>query len=702
MTVTAPKTFQMPPLSLRAAIAPESLDKKNRTVEVIWATGERRRVPGDWYTETHYEQLSLDPAHVKLDRLKSGRAPVLDSHGMDQWGNPLPGGGTLDNVVGVVKDAWIETHEDGQNYGHALLQISARNDHSEEVWAGIVEGTIPNVSIGYRVLTWRDITESEDDLTVLLGVWWEPIEISFVPMGQDSGARVRSADHFHTCKVVIDETQAMTKKSTQKPGAPAKPTPPEDGGAAAAPPANPEGAPAATAAPAAAPAAPAAAAAAPEAPVTGAAAAPAVETPEGDPADLEFQRGQEITAAVEKAGLTRAFADELIQGRVSIDRARALILDKLAEDGEGDPVSTQVRVGDDAAERTRALGVENAILHRIAPDKNQLDDEGRRFRGMSLLEISRDLLEAKGIRTRGMRRDELAYAALSTSDFPHILANVAKKFLGKVFAAADRTFLPLSRQVSFTDFKPRKVVALGDAPALLKVPEGAEITYGSMGEKGETYALATYARILHLTREMLINDDLDAFGRIPRMFGMSAAILENELAWQLWTANTDGVVMGDGLQLFAGGHNNTSTGVLGITGLSNARAKMRAQTSIDGKKMRLRPANLVLPFAHETLGEQLTASLAPSALSEHNPFASAFDNVIVEPLLDDKSSLEYYVTANPDQVDVMEHGYLEGHEGPYIETREGFEREGVEIKCRHDFAVAVIDHRGIVRSSGAA
>ena len=70
----------------------------------------------------------------------------------------------------------------------------------------------------------------------------------------------------------------------------------------------------------------------------------------------------------------------------------------------------------------------------------------------------------------------------------------------------------------------------------LKV-EGAEITYGTVSEKREQYTIATYARGLAVTREMIVNDDLRAFDRAITGFAGSARRLENSLVYQQLTAN---------------------------------------------------------------------------------------------------------------------------------------------------------------------
>jgi hypothetical protein len=49
----------------------------------------------------------------------------------------------------------------------------------------------------------------------------------------------------------------------------------------------------------------------------------------------------------------------------------------------------------------------------------------------------------------------------------------------------------------------------------------------------------------------------------------------------------------------------------------------------------------------------------------------------------------------------VEYCYLDGEEGPVIETENGFEVDGVSYKCRLDFAAKPIDHRGLHKANGA-
>ncbi|MGL6148527.1 MAG: ClpP-like prohead protease/major capsid protein fusion protein, partial [Plesiomonas sp.] len=73
--------------------------------------------------------------------------------------------------------------------------------------------------------------------------------------------------------------------------------------------------------------------------------------------------------------------------------------------------------------------------------------------------------------------------------------------------------------------------------------------------------------------------------------------------------------------------------------------------------------------------------------------------VIAEPRLDDNDAAAWYLAA-PQGRDTIEVAYLNGVDTPYIEQQQGFSIDGVATKVRIDAGVKVLDHRGLVKSSG--
>jgi ATP-dependent protease ClpP protease subunit len=384
----------------------------------------------------------------------------------------------------------------------------------------------------------------------------------------------------------------------------------------------------------------------------------------------------------------------------SADAAGKRLLETLAKSTE--PLNPRGRV-EHVADHDRATfraGAVAATLHRADPSANQMTEQAREFRGMNLRDLARAACERAGVRTAGMTPSEIAVKALhSTSDFPYLLESIVTKSLRAGYDGTQRTFVPFCRRATLPDFKTVSRVQLAGAPSLKKVLEGAEYEQGTIGEGAEKYQLSKYGRIVSATWETVINDDLDGLTRLPTMFGRSAADLESDVVYAIITANA---ALADGVALFHADHTNLGTaGVISDTTLSEAREKMLLQKGIEGRYITVRPEFLIVPPKQLTKAQQFTSlPIQPNAASSANPFYNAL-TIVVEPRLQDSSATAWYVSANPAAVDTIEYAYLEGAEGVFTETKQGFEVDGVQVKCRHVFAAKAIDYRGLFKNAGA-
>lgn len=348
-------------------------------------------------------------------------------------------------------------------------------------------------------------------------------------------------------------------------------------------------------------------------------------------------------------------------------------------------------------------GAIGAILNRSSPSAHKIDEKSRQFVGFDLCDMARDSLERAGMRTRGMSRQQIAVKALqSTSDFPAILENVVTKTLRAGYAASSRTFQPWTRQATLPDFKQISRVQLGGAPNLLKVLEGAEYEYGSIGEGAEKYAVQKYGRIVAITWETIINDDLDALTRIPQAFGASAGDLESDIVYAILNGNP---AMADTVALFHASHGNLGTGAALSAGnfapIAEMRQMMLLQKGVEGRYITVRPKFLIVPPELETAALQITnGTMLATQADKVNVVGPTF-TPIVEPRLHDGSATAWYGAADPSTVDTIEYAYLEGAEGVFTETRNGFDIDGVAVKCRHVFGAKAIDHRGLFKNAGA-
>lgn len=360
----------------------------------------------------------------------------------------------------------------------------------------------------------------------------------------------------------------------------------------------------------------------------------------------------------------------------------------------------------------RLEGIENALLHRINP-RSELTDNGRQYRSMSLIEIGREHLNLSGMPTQGMDRFRLVTEMLTfrsgmgtTSDFASLMANVATKRLRQAYDENAGTYgLWARRAPDAPDFRDINVVQMSAAPDLLQTSEHGEFKYGSMSSGAETYSLITYGRIFSLTRQAILNDDLRGFDRMITAYSASARRLENRLVYAQLTANA---ALSDGVALFHANHANLSTGAgsaLQASSLATARAAMRKQKGRQSEELNLAPAFLLVPSTLEQTAYQLTSAqyvpATPGAVNEFRAGGKTALQPVVETLLDAASTSAWYLAARNQEVDTVEYCYLDGADGPVIETKPGFEVDGTSVKCRLDFAAKAIDHRGLHKAVGA-
>lgn len=159
------------------------------------------------------------------------------------------------------------------------------------------------------------------------------------------------------------------------------------------------------------------------------------------------------------------------------------------------------------------------------------------------------------MRTEGMDRSTMIGRAFthSSSDFPKILENNARKAMLRGYEEAPEIFPRFTRVGNLSDFKIHTRTGIGTVASLRKVEEGGEYKHTTIGERGEQIQLATYGELFSITRQAIINDDLEAFTRIPRTLGRAAARTVGDLVFSILIDNP---VMSDGKAVFHADHKN--------------------------------------------------------------------------------------------------------------------------------------------------
>jgi len=418
-----------------------------------------------------------------------------------------------------------------------------------------------------------------------------------------------------------------------------------------------------------------------------------------------LRREADIRRCAASAGLAAEVVQAMVDGgkpfadvAMEIVTAHASVVEGRAG-AAGHPA--RIQVTRDAGDSVMA-GIGDMLEARINPGA-KISDAGKAYRGYSLMECVRIFSESRGINTAGRSKSDLVAMAMhSTSDFPLLFSNLAGKTLTAAYEEEPHTWKPLARQRNLPDFKQVSdlVLAADLAPELLL--EGGEYKKGTLQEAQATWKLATYARKVTISRQAIINDDLSALERTPEYLGRGFRRLESNLVWALITSNAN--VSVDGAALFAAGHNNTGSGVIGIAGMNAAKKAMRKQTDISGVTVNLTPDYLIVPTDLEATALQFLypTGYAPAALTGAagpNVYAGAMQ-LIVEPRLDG-SATQWYAASAPSKLEGLVYGYLADEPGPTITPVPERDPDGLTLLARFDFGCAVKDYRFIYRSTGA-
>ncbi|MEA9657835.1 ClpP-like prohead protease/major capsid protein fusion protein [Xanthomonas campestris] len=398
----------------------------------------------------------------------------------------------------------------------------------------------------------------------------------------------------------------------------------------------------------------------------------------------------------------RAYVDGVIAAAdpaVTPDNVGRHILALMGSNSEPLNGRAGVVAGGDQRDNVRAA-MTNAIQARVGLAQATGDNP---YRGHSLAEMARECLVQAGVNPRGMDRREIVGMAFthSTSDFPALLGDAARRSVLQGYQEVEERFSEFTRAVSVPDFKPTNLVGLGAFSDLLPVREGGEYKQGTFSEQSQSMQIITWGRLFTITRQAIINDDLGIFSDVPRKMGQAAKRTLAKAVYDLITKNPK---LADGKTLFHADHGNLLPAA-GITteSVSAMQARMALQKDADGNIIRVPMKTLLTPVALS--GAALTVRAAEYAVggannqTTPNIVRNTFE-VESDGRLDGADPKAWYGLANSAYVDALVVGYLDGNQTPYLEQHEGFTVDGVAWKVRLDAAPAIADYRGIYKNPG--
>ncbi|PKR54409.1 prohead protease/major capsid protein fusion protein [Thalassospira marina] len=648
------------PMQLREARVVPVLNEKGEPeesiVELVFTTGAAVRRYDFWEDEVFSEVLSLEPGHVRLDRLNNGAVPLLRDHR-----------NSVDSLAGAILSGEIR---DGK--GVAKAKLDRGDEIAERIYRQVAARILTNVSIGYHVYKY-EITREDGKLPVYRAVDWELMEISLVAVPADAGAGFRNGGEgapvevveLARCADLVDDAEEsnMTQPTERQQPTPAtQPTP----------------------------------------------------QAQGDTVDIvaersaaiagERQRVSDIQAIATRHNLGVEFVARHIGAGSNIDAVRSAALDALADDaGDGGiEVRSHIALGEsheDPAKVRSALV--NALAHSMSPSSVELEGMAEKYRGYGPMGIAEESLASRGTPVKSRNREMMARAALhSTSDFPYLMADSVNMVLRREYQLANPSYRRIASRKSFTDFRPHSFLSAGDFPALEKVKESGEVKAGTFSEGKETMRLETWARKIGFGRELMVNDSLGAIAGMPGKIGRRIASQENQIVFAVLNANSGaGIAMADGKAIFHADHKNKAAAGDAITvdSLSLARAAMRKQKTPGNLALNLSAKILLVGPDKETEAEKVMSSIVAATTGNVNPFTGKLE-VVADAEIDGN---RWYTLCEPGMEEVLAYGYLNGAEAPQVMVKDGFDFLGFEMRVVHDFAAGATGTLGGYFNPGA-
>ncbi|MCK4375007.1 MAG: Mu-like prophage major head subunit gpT family protein, partial [Candidatus Brocadiae bacterium] len=324
---------------------------------------------------------------------------------------------------------------------------------------------------------------------------------------------------------------------------------------------------------------------------------------------------------------------------------------------------------------------------------------------LSLLDLCAAALRAEALPVP-RQRNEMIRAAFSTTSLPIALGDAANKVLLAAYREAPATWASFAKAVDVNDFKTTHGLRVSAIGNMEPVPPDGEIKHGVLTEADIPFSVATFGKMLRVTRQTIINDDMGFLNDLTAAYGRMARRGLNDLVW--------GVVMANAGDFFSAANANLETGAtsaLDIDALAAAVLAMRKQRDADDNDLDIAPAVLSVPPELEVTARAILESIELQAASG-DPMGNALKGIAkleVEPRLSNTakfttaSTTAWYLWASPQDAALIV-AFLKGQREPTVENL-GLQAEantlGLSLRVYFDYGSSLGDHRAAVKSAGA-
>lgn len=420
------------------------------------------------------------------------------------------------------------------------------------------------------------------------------------------------------------------------------------------------------------------------------------------------------------AGITPEICAQAIKEGWTQDRAELQVLRASRPTAPNVHIPGQVQMTDGllTAALCRSVGVAAFGDKPTDAQAQVLEASDRQFRsGIGLQQLIVVAAQANGysgspfLRSASDIREALR-AAFSTNTMASVLSNAANKMLLQAFMAVEQAWRALAKvNANVQDFKEYATYAFTGNLQFEQVAKDGAIPHGTMSDVGYANKLETYAKMMGITRQDIINDDIGILAQRAAYLGRGGGLALNVAFWTEFLKKHATFWSADRGNYISGAATNLSS-----AGLATAHQTFRAQNGDDGKPLGLTPKLLVVPSALEIVAEELMTSTnintGGAATTEKVPNRNVFAGkygVVASSYLGNTAinatatALQWWLAADPLDLPVIEVGFLRGATSPTVEeVAMDPHYLGIEMRGYFDFGVRQQAYQAAVMSEGAA
>lgn len=306
----------------------------------------------------------------------------------------------------------------------------------------------------------------------------------------------------------------------------------------------------------------------------------------------------------------------------------------------------------------------------------------------SLMDMARELCALKGYRNGN--HSELVARAFNSGDLAKIIGTTMDKVVRDQAKLETPLWLRFCSTTNLANFHQKDIVTLNDMPDLLPVSEDGEYKKAILKGGKESLKAATFGREVDVTRQTIINDDMDVINKIPRKLVQAAFRGVSKKVFKLIVS---GAKMSDNKNLYIAENTLTGNNLADLV-LKAAIAIAKAKGT-EGDPLDLKGEFLL---SGHTLGPQLNPIIkTPGNAEKYNPAFGKFKEVIETGYLDDFAG---FIGLTQKDFETIIIGFLNGQQEPWLEHLTGdYASNGLKMRITYDYDVGVADRRGIVKAT---